>query len=186
MSTLFEIRAKIDSLKSQIENAIANANPGEDGAIDDDALTSLLSELDEACESAAEKGEAYARLIGKFESEAFDYKADAAACMARARQAQEQADRLRDRLAHWAIHEGGTIKTPTHTLTGRTRMVHEVAVEAGLDELPDRFVKRSPDMTALKVALLKGDEEASKLARLMSHEATTVTIRRAGKGGGHE
>ncbi len=186
MATLFEIRARIDALRSQIEAAIAAAGADEDGEIDDGAITNLLSELDAACESAAEKGEAYARLIARFEDEAGSWKQDAAACMARARQAQTQADRLRERIARWAIAEGGKIKTPTHHISGRTRLVHEVIVEAPTEELPDRFTKRSPDTTALKQALLKGDAEASRLARLMSHEAASLTIRRAGKGGGDE
>jgi hypothetical protein len=177
---LFQIREALGGLRGQIERLLDESSLDDSGEVESDAIASLLEALDQTFAEATDKAEAYARVINRMESESEQWAADAAACMARSRQAKRRAEELKRNLGAFVLSEGGKLRTPTLTLSARPENRYRVEV---LDEqLPQRFVKVSPNEAALKAALIEGDEEAAQYARLLTETTIRLTRRSAGKG----
>jgi hypothetical protein len=178
---LFEIRAALDGLRGQIESLLDESSLDDSGEVESEAIASLLEALDQTFAEATDKAEAYARVINRMESESEQWAADAAACMARSRQARRRAEELKKNLGAFVLSEGGKLRTPTLTLSARQENRYRVEV---LDDqqLPPRFAKTSPNETALKAALIEGDEEAAQYTRLLTETTIRLTRRSAGKG----
>lgn len=174
---LFEIRAELENMRGEVDALLAASEFDESGEMSDQAIAPVLEALDRAFAAAADKAEAYARVIERLEQEAESWSRDAAACMARSRQAKTRVEQLKRALGSFVLAEGGKLKTPAFTLSAKTVDRHKVLISG---ELPDRFTKKIPNEAALKRALMEGDPEAAQVATLVSTPDVQLIRRQAG------
>ena len=136
-----------------------------DGEIDD-----IIDQwLEEYRAKEEDKIDAYCYLIQKFEEIASEAKRLAE----RSTSYNKKAKNLKNRLKIYLENRGREkIETPRFTVTVSTNggqlplKLHEDVRE---DQLPDQFTRvyRNPDMQALREAILGGDEEAMRFAKIL-------------------
>jgi hypothetical protein len=165
--TIYEITDELATLTAQIMEA--------DGEVDDatnERFDELLGERDR-------KADAYIALIKNHEAEAAALKAEADRLAARAQVASNVASRLKDRLkTSMTLLGEDEIKGRLGKVRLQRSVSSSIEVLVEVDDLPKRFqrVKAEADKTALKTALADMDEEAVRLARVVTKESRTIRI----------
>ena len=132
----------------------------------DDTLDQWLNEY-EAKE--AEKADAYCYLIQKFE----EIAAEAKRLADRSHIYGNKAKTLKDRLKYYLESRGrDKLETQRFTITvsqngGQLPIILNEGIT--VDTLPDAFIRKyeEPDMSALRDAILSGDDQALKFARIL-------------------
>lgn len=171
MASLFEIQAQSALLLAEIE-AAAEQGEGE-------ITPELLAAWEQNQADAASKAEGYARAIASLEATAKEWKADAAACTARQKQCESKAALLRARLADYLLeHQDGKLSTPTYSLSARPLEKLTVSIAQGA-AIPPELMKQTPDTTAIKEALIQGQQIEGCVLNMAI--VPSVTLRKAGK-----